>query len=382
MSTPDSTPATAPDATPTDAAPAETAALETAAAPETVEPTVDTPAPMSKADIDAAAASAFDTGLEAAVDESAPKTAADVAAQAKAAETTAAATPATPAAPAAKVPDADTDQAVRDLGLKGKAEVRFREMAGTIKEVAPLREAFAKHGITDPAKVEELVQNSARAVEWETTVLASTATPEQFGSALNVIKAMNSGDPRVMNIAFDSLLNEVSALGKKLGREVPGLIDPLEVHDDLRGEVESGDITRKRALEIAAQRASAARTAEVSTEQQQAAAHQQAMSEAIGNVTALNDKLKASDPDFARKLPFLQPALDTIRANLHPSQWVAAIERAYHQLPALPVAAPVVASKPAISHMPVRTGGSGVPLQPKPRTDLEAFDMGLQSLGG
>lgn len=341
------------------------------------------PAPADREQADLAA---FDKGLATlAGDDGAPKTAADVVAKAGEEGKPAAAASAPAAAPdPAPEPDAETDRAVKELGLKGRAEERFRELTSQVKELTPLREALAKHQITDASRIEQVIESAQRAQEWEDTVLASTATPEQFGSALNVIKAMNSDDPKMQNAAFDAMLGEVVNLGRRLGREVPGLVDPLEAHADLLQEVNNGDISRKRALEIAAQRATSTVVETRETSRAQQDQHQAALNQAMTDITALNDQLKANDPDFPRKLPLLQPTLDIIRETVHPSQWKDRIERAYRQLPPLPAAAPAPAPAPAprvpVSHMPVRPTGGNLSMRQKPKNDMEAFEAGLKSL--
>ncbi|MGA0588087.1 hypothetical protein ACO2Q2_13300 [Dyella sp. KRB-257] len=386
----------APDETPTDT---QTAAAPAPAADATAADAADNPPPEPSADGDAAALAAFDEGLKKLSGE--PKTAADVAAKAADGKDTAAAPApadapaAAPAAaaptPAAAEPDEETERAVKELGLKGRAEERFREMAGTIREVTPLRDALAELKITSPEQIRELAETSQRAIEWEETVMASTATPEQFGSALNVIRAVNSGDPKAMGVAFDAMLNEVVELGRKIGREVPGLVDPLAAHPDLAEEVEQGDITRKRALEIISQRVSAQHLQEANTRRETQEQWNTARDAALTNIQQLNDTLKAADPDFARKLPLLQPALDLITTTMHPSQWHAAVQQAYAKIPALPpvAAAPAPAPAPArsnarppVSHMPARPTGINASMQAKPKTDLEAFEMGLNRLKG
>lgn len=385
MSNPTDT--TAPDATPTDLPPAEQAVVDAGAG--TDDAAVQDPLPATDPDADALAA--FDKGIATVAEPAeAPRTAADVAAQAAeaaageppAAAPAQAAAPAAAPAPATPVPDAETDQAVRDLGLKGRAEERFRELTGQVKELTPLRDALAKHQITEPAKIEEMVENAARAVEWENTVLASTATPEQFGAALNVIKAMNSADPAMQNLAFDAMLGEVVNLGRRLGREVVGLVDPLQSHPDLQQEVSSGDLKRERALEIAAQRATATAIKDRDSAREMDEQHRAAVQHALTDVQALNDQLKASDPDFARKLALLQPTLDLMRETVPPAQWRDRIERAYRALPALPAAtpAPAAPARVPVGHMPVRPTGTPAAMQAKPKNEMEAFEMGLRSV--
>lgn len=389
------TPATEPDNTPTDQTGADTTTAATGAADggEGGAPEGQQALPV---DIDLAAVEAFDAGLAT----TAPKDAADVAAAAQAAAgkdkppaaapapAPAAAAPAVApaaAAPAKTDPDPEIVAEAKALGLKGKASERFHEMAGTIKDFAPMRETMTKLGLKDPAQVEQIFETAARSIEWENTVLASTATPQQFGTALNAIKALNSGDPQAMNVAYDAMLGAAQELAKKLGREIPGLFDPLDAHPDLKQEVEDQDITRKRALEIAAQRATAERNNEVNANRDALTEHQAAIDRATVDVTSLNAELKSVDADFARKLPYLQPSINAICQSMHPSKWAAEIRKAYHALPALPPAAAAPAPAPApaaprVGHMPLRpTGGNGA-MKPKPRTDEEAFSMGVDSV--
>ena len=337
--------------------------------------------------VEAKAVDAFRAGVEAATDPEAipaPKVAADAATQAQATSPTAATAidhaQAAATAPAAAIvapaaTDATLEAEIKGLGLKGKAADRFHEMSSAIKEIAPLREVLTKHGMTDPAQISAAIETAARAAEWENTILSSTATPDQFGDALNVIRAINSGDPKVMGQAFDKLSSELQMLGQRIGREVPGMFDPLQAHPDLMAEVNNADIPRARALEIAAQRAYTAANDQRSSVQQQEQQNQQALQGAMQQIEQLNAQLKSTDPDFARKLPMLQPTLDVIRNSMHPSQWPAAIQQAYLSLPAFPAIAPVRAT-PAVGHMPVRPGGSAAGMRPKPRDEVEAFRMG------
>lgn len=347
---------TAPDETPTDLP-------EAAAAPEAAEPAAPE-APSARRDPDAEALAAFDKGVALAKAEEAPKPAAPEAPADPAKPTEPAA--ATPAAPA-PTPDAEADKAVAELGLKGKAESRFREMAGTIK--------------TQAQELEPLRAEAARAREWEDVVMSSTATPQQFSEAMNAIRALNSGDPQAMSAAFDSMLGAVQALGQKLGREVPGLVDPLAGHADLQRAVGEGDIDRRYALELAQQRAQMASLQEHGQRINQQQGEQQAVAQAMQSIGALSGRLKAEDPDFARKLPYLQPALDAIKAGVPPQHWPQAVEQAYRRLPALPPMAPVASAVPPVSHVSTRHPGNAA-MQRAPKTDMEAFEMGVRSVSG
>jgi len=366
-------------------------------APAPVEAVAEAPAAVeTPIDVDAAAIAAFDQGvaeLVAPKAEPAVTTAADVAAAAAAAKTDdpkAAAPPAAGGAPlavdhaktdaapskdATKVeaqPDPETDAAVTELGLKGKAEQRFREMAGTIK--------------TQAQELEPLRAAADRGQQWENMVLETKSTPEQFGQAIGYLTYINSGDPTKMGQAFDFLLGELQALGKNIGREVPGLVDPIQDHADLAQAVQFGEMTRAAALELAQRRTSERRYSEhqnVTTEQ----AKQKAEFDAgMAAVAELSNRLKSEDPAFDQKLRFIAPALDTIRQNVPPSQWVSQIEAMYRQIPAIPVAPPVasapVPARPPVGAMPLRATGSAAPMARslKDASEMDAFEMGLQSV--
>ncbi|NII54392.1 hypothetical protein [Luteibacter sp. SG786] len=351
--------------------------------------TTETPKVETAVDIDAEAIAAFDKGITESVEAPKPveaKTAADVAAAAaaeKTADPKAAAPSAAGGAPLtvdhakkegdAKTPAADpeTDAAVTELGLKGKAEARFREMAGTIK--------------TQAQELEPLRQEAARAQQWEEMVLGTKSTPEQFGNALSYLAAINSGEPTAMNQAFDFLLGELQLLGKNLGREVPGLVDPLADHPDLAQEVQFGEMTRARALELAQARTTTTRVAERDTRSAAEQKQQKEYDDGMEAVKGLSEKLKAEDPDFMRKLEIVAPVLDTIRQTTPPSQWVAKITDVYNRIvlpPVVAAAAPTPAARAPISAMPLRATGAGQTMQKsiKDLSDIEAFDAGLASV--
>jgi hypothetical protein len=377
--------AAAPDITPTDIPAAEVPA-PAAATPEGQETP---PAPVEPVDQEAAAIAAFDKGVKevggaTAEPAAEPRTAADVAAAAAAtveATSMTAAPPAAagaplvvdhgatpPAAPAAPDKDPETDAAVTELGLKGKAETRFREMAGTIK--------------TQAQELEPLRADAERGRRWEEMVLNTKAPPEQFGNALGYLAAVNSGDPAQMNKAFDTMVNELGWLAQQLGRELPGVVDPLAAHQDLAQEVQNGYITKDRALELARVRATDARRTEADQRNKQEDEQKRVYDQSMSDVAALNNKLKAEDPDFDRKFQLLLPTLDVIRNNTPPAQWVDAIQRAWKLVPALPPIAPPPAApvRPRVGAMPVRPTGASQSMQRQPKSDIEAFDMGVASV--
>lgn len=258
------------------------------------------------------------------------------------------------------------EEEIASLGLKEKTAERFRELSKrpSEAEIAPLRE------------------RAERADAWEREVAATGASPEQFGATVQytalAVRA-NSGDLEAAKQAYAASKAEAEHWAKMLGIEVPGH-DPLALHEDLRREVDSGDLTRPRALEIAQQRAAAHVQAQSTQRSQEEsgrrAAYESAMSSAMSEIGALNNQLKATDPAFAQKLPLLQPTIDVIREQLHPSQWAGAIRAAYAKIPSIPAPAPI----PPVSQMPIRPTGSATSQRRVPRNDVEAFEMGVASV--
>lgn len=270
----------------------------------------------------------------------------------------AAAPPANEAKTPEAAPPADVEAEIKDLGIKNeRAAQRFRELSERAAEVEPLR------------------AQAARASEWEQTVTSTGASPEQFGSALNYLRAINSGNPEAMNNAYDVMQKELQWLGEKLGREAPGF-DPLSVHADLAEKVKAGDITREAAAEIVQHRQRLQLQQQHDTSQQQNWQAQQAEQMGLQQVAALGNQLRTADPDFQRKFQYLAPAVALIQQTLPPQQWAAQIQAAYQQLPALP---PVQAAAPARSASPSPIRPSGTPaLAAKPKNAAEAFDFGVQ----
>jgi hypothetical protein len=188
-----------------------------------------------------------------------------------------------------------------------------------------------------------------------------------------------------LEVAAKAMMAEVTWAYKKLGWELPGVVDPLEGQADLLQQIEDGDLTRAGALEIVKTRvqaaANAARDKRTNSEEAYAAAL-----DAVGPaIDTLSARLKAADPNFLIKLPALKPTVDLIKQTLHPSQWAVAIERAYRALPEPARPAP----RPRPSPMPLRpTGGTqsaSVTVRKFTKEQVDAgdpFEMGVREASG
>ncbi|OWB46524.1 hypothetical protein [Stenotrophomonas maltophilia] len=367
------TPATAPDTTPTDQPADVMAALDAgiAAADAETAPAAE-PAPVETPPADAATPPADDPNAAPPADGQPP------------AQPQEGAPPADGQPPAAaegeQQPDADTEAEITALGLKEKSAERFRGMAAEIKELAPLREAMKAAGIEDVAKLPDVVKR-AEAGDFLFEEISKTGTsPEQYGMALEylgLIAKAGRGDLVAADKAYTTMAAEMAVLAKMLGKEVPGVHDPLANHQDLRAEVEAGDLPRARAVEIAGQRDRAAYTGSVErqrTESQQAA--EQAEQRGIDWLKRFDAEMAQEDPSYAAKRPQLSEAVRQIREQYHPSEWAQRTALAYAR-----IQAPVAAAAPAAPAAPAQPRpGPMRPSGPRPAMDPTTFASPMDAL--
>jgi hypothetical protein len=277
---------------------------------------------------------------------------------------------AAPAAPAKEKTDDEkraeaVETEIKTLGLKEKTAERFRELSKrptteeVEKQLAPLR------------------AQAEKAEQWTEILVDSTARPEQLSSALGYLKAINSGDPIAMGKAYDVMLEEMKWLAGQLGREVPGLVDPLEAHADLKKQVDDGELPRANALEIARHRTESTRIRERDTrtaEQRSAEQRQtESVNQAIAAISALGKELRAANAaEYAAKLPLLKPHLEFAKENLAPEQWVPYVR---HQYGLLKVESP--AAKPPVNTSTLRPTTPATNQHPAiPKDPRAAFRMG------
>ncbi|HFK2893423.1 TPA: hypothetical protein ACGY71_001332 [Stenotrophomonas maltophilia] len=367
------TPAAAPDTTPTDQAADVMAALDAgiAAADAETAPAAE-PAPVETPPADAGTPPADDPNAAPPADGQPPAQPQDGAPPADGQP---------PAAPEGEQqPDADTEAEITALGLKEKSAERFRGMAAEIKELAPLREAMKAAGIDDVARLPELVQRSKVGEDMVQMVVETGASAEQYSMALDylgLIGKAQQGDLVAAEKAYEVMGKEYAALAKMLGKEAPGIHDPLANHQDLRAEVEAGDLPRARAVEIAGQRDRAAYTGSVErqrTESQQAA--EQAEQRGIDWLKRFDAEMAQEDPSYAAKRPQLSEAVRQIREQYHPSEWAQRTALAYAR-----IQAPVAAAAPAAPAAPAQPRpGPMRPSGPRPAMDPTTFASPMDAL--
>lgn len=283
-----------------------------------------------------------------------------------------------------KPPEKDeaTEKEIADRGLKGDTAERFREMAGKIRDMAPMKEALEAAGVKSLDDVPLLVKR-AEGFDGLTKMIQDTgADSEQFGKTLGYLEVINlaaRGDKAAGERAWEMYMSEGRELAALLGKELPGVHDPLEAHADLKEEVEKGDLTRARAIEMAQARASESRRAEAERAQAEQAAQQDARAQGIASINALDKNWIASDPHYSVKRPILGQMVAEIKAAYPASEWAAKTQRAYESLAALqsqPAAAPPVEKPPAGGRRP--TGPrAGEPTPGNFKTPEDALDYAL-----
>ena len=283
--------------------------------------------------------------------------------------------------PEAKQPDQATEDEIKGLGLKEKSAERFRDMAAQIRELAPVRDALEKAGIKDINELPKVLERSKAADDMISMVMDTGSTAEQYSEALDYLKLLNqaqrTGDAAAAKQALDMLRPAYEGLARLVGEDVSG-VDVLAEHPDLKEAVESGDITRKHAAELAAARQRttlATRHTEQQTTQQQSEAAKQ---QGLGWLQQFDQQALAQDPDYQAKRPLLNVMVKNIRDTLPPEKWPAATQQAYASLAHLKAAALAPAPQPKPTPGPVRPGGPRPTMTPQTDDPLEAFDIGYK----
>lgn len=304
--------------------------------------------------------------------------------------------PADDAKPEGEEPDADAvvdaaaddtppevdpvDKEIADLKLGERSAERFRELSKSEKALAPIREAAEKAGVS----LDELPVVFERAKERDDfvrMVSETGATPEQFGKLLDYqtsISAAAKGDLQAAETAFTMLLPEVQALAQLLGKDIAGIADPLADHADLKDDIEEGNITRERALELARARSQGKlqqTTREQETQTQQA---EQERTQAVDWLNRFDAHMAGVDATYAAKRPALLAFVETIGKAMPPRLWPTAVNDYYARMPA-PIAVPAPKPRPG----PVRTHIPPARMEPAVFDDpMAAMEAGIAAASG
>lgn len=274
-------------------------------------------------------------------------------------------------------PDADTEKAITEMGLKGKSAERFRSLTKSNAELLPYKAALDAAGIKDVAEIADWKQRIAFADEFVATVQSTGANDDQFGAALGYLAAVNSGDPAQMRKAFDAMKTEQEWLAKELGIAVPG-VDPLDAFPDLLQKVKDGKMDREDAEQAATDRAALALTQKRGAQQDTRNDEAKAVETATSEIKALAGELYEADKlNFSARLKACEPGIKVIQSNLPPGKWKAAIKDLYDKTPA-----PAKPKAKPVTSTPLRpTGADNSRITAKPNSDMAAFEAGLEAAG-
>ena len=274
-------------------------------------------------------------------------------------------------------PDAEIEKEIADRKLTGKSADRFRELAADVKALAPIREALEKAGVKSPEELGNFLKRNEAMTAVMDMMVDTGATNEQFTQTfdyLGLVHKATQGDRTAAQQAFEMVTRERNELAKALGIEVDGF-DPLAEHADLQADIENGDITRSRALEIAESRRIAALQGQARSQQQEqeqrTAAQQQAIQGGKAALNALEAEIVGSDPQYAAKKDAFYAKVAQICREFPPAQWASAARLAYAS-----VAAPAP-KKPAPG--PIRPGQMRPPVAPATDDPMEAMNFGIAS---
>lgn len=303
-----------------------------------------------------------------------------------------------PTEPTEPVKDEAVEKEIAELNLKERSAERFRELSAIKAEYEPIKAALHEVGIKDVAQVKSIVKQAEDAHYIVQRVEQTGANPEQYLKTLDyltAVNAMSKGDLKAAEAVYNMLSEELTVAATLLGKEIPGIVDPLKGHPDLKAEVEDERITRERALEIARQRNVEGIRGEQAkqTQAQQQAAQQQTQAEAKAieagreALNQLGTELAATDPGgveaFKAKYPALVEKIKAITAKgpdgkfvTPPSQWATKAAVAYATIPA---PAPKAQPKTPLqgTGQALRSGGVDPGVAPQFKTPEEALNFAL-----
>lgn len=279
-------------------------------------------------------------------------------------------------------PHADDVAAAKALGLKEQANERFVSMATEIRQFAPMKAALEAAGIKDAAELPKLAGRAKAADDMIAMVMETGADAEQYDKTLVYLTDVNAamrGDREAGERAFAAIAGEYAALAQALGKEVPGVHDPVAAHADLVDDLKEGRITRDRALETARLRQQTAAAQQAGQQQTQAQQQQQAVEQGRQAIVQWDASMRA-DPSYMAKRKILDPIVANIRRTLPPGQWLAATQQAYAAIPDIPAPAPAAppAGQPGGQPSALRSAQVGRTLQPTEFDDpMEALEAAL-----
>lgn len=219
--------------------------------------------------------------------------------------------------PAEPDPNADPDDALA-ADMKERTRERFNEIRDENKKL--------KHDMDE-------FQSGSQ--ELHNVIIESTATTQQLAGALQIFKSINSGDASEANKILPEIKLLYDAIAQTAGQ--PTLTgDVLEQFPDLQAAVTDLDITQEKAEELAGLRVqqnnNQLRLDQGKQQEHVQGQNQQASQQAASDIKGWEDNLIANDPDYKLLQPKLVTASKEIMQQVHPSNWLAAMQAKYNDM--------------------------------------------------
>lgn len=215
-------------------------------------------------------------------------------------------------------------------GLSSKAQDRFRELATSLREARTELEQLR-------AEREQLASYATYAQNFDRMIKSIGATDDQLQAAAAYIRAFNSGD---LQTRRNILLNELRDVSMQLGEPIESFIegaDPLSQFPDLKNAVDSFQLDRERALELARlrtieqQRMQAVQSVQMAEQQRQHMVTQwvSEKDQAIAEIDKITKEMAKTDPYYPEIQTLLmsdEKGLANIVQNTPPSTWVSQVK--------------------------------------------------------
>ena len=292
------------------------------------------------------------------------------------------------AAKAEDKPDAILDDET-PKDYKGRTRAQFEKLKERGREYREQAQALQ-------AKLEEMSPAIEREANFTRLLNESGGTPEDIGTSISLIRAVNKGTPEEKQNALQIVQAIGTILADQLGIPAPG-VDYLAEFPDLKLRVEEGDLSREDAIELAVAKRHAKAVGE--TQAQATARERKAAETAQAQATEQGQRQEAANAVSAAATAFLkrdgqaayearvtyakQAFQDIMAVNpVPPSQIPALFQRLYESESAklLADAAQVKTRQTVTGVRPVmgaRMGGTGAAV-PEAQSEDEAVRLALR----
>lgn len=206
--------------------------------------------------------------------------------------------------------------------------------------------------------------------EFKQMVQSTGMSAQEFAQTLEFGRLASSNDPAKVQVAIEMIEQQRAQLYARIGKEAPG-VDLLKDHPDLQQAVESMEVTRDKAVELAKHRRAESAQRQQMQAQQQAAQSNQQYQQAVATASQqaeayLSTRAKEADHPHRMKAIsdyFRDPAnMQEFVGTFQPHQWAAAIKMKYDsiQAPRAPANQPrPISARPSSLGRAAPTGASG-----------------------